>query len=122
MADPSGEGEAIVAGERPGLPGCGGVERYVAGDNEEEDDAGEAVDAGCGQGVAEDVDEGVGGGVVEGVSDGGNGEDVGREEDEAHGCIEEVAPHDRDGDAAAGVFHFFRHVGGGVAAWSLGQR
>ncbi|KAL8641735.1 MAG: hypothetical protein Q9226_008597, partial [Calogaya cf. arnoldii] len=111
----------FVASERPGLPGCGCIEGDVAGDNEDKNDVGEAVYAGCGKDVAEHVDEGVGGRVVEGVSDGGDGEEVGGEENEAHGCVEEVAPHHGDGDAAACVFNFFGHMCGGVATWSFGS-
>lgn len=69
MSDPLREGEAVVAGESESLARGGGVEGDVGRDDDDEDHAGEAVDAGRVDGGAEDVDEGEAGGVGEGVVD-----------------------------------------------------
>ena len=57
--DPGVAGQALVAGEGPGLAGRGEVEGGDAHEEERHDEEAEAEDAGGGDGVAEDPQEGV---------------------------------------------------------------
>ena len=77
VADPLGEGEAVVARKGEGLARGGGVEGDVARDDEDEDHDGQRVDAAGGDGVLEDVNEGEAGRIVEGGLDRGDTEEVG---------------------------------------------
>lgn len=76
MRDPLGEWQAVVSGEGKGLTRGGGIEGNVGGNNEDQNKAGEPIDAGGGHGGAEDIDKGVTRGVVQGIIDAFDREEV----------------------------------------------
>ena len=116
VADPTGEGEPLIAGEGEGLAGRRCIERDVARDNQYQNHDGQGVDAAGGDGLLEDVDEGEAGGVVDSILDRWQAEEVRDKEDEGDNAIEDVGPEHGVGDVASGVFDFLRHVRGCVGA------
>lgn len=76
MSNPLGEGQTVVSSKGKGLTCRGGIEGDVSGDDNDENHAGQSIDASGRNGSAKDIYKWIAGGIAQSIVDTIDGKEI----------------------------------------------